>query len=95
MLIERAKLARLERRKRAGELLDKGEVEAALFAVARQFRDRLLTASVRLGPAVAMQDAATCERAINAEMEQICDELSAGAEAAMSRMAPEAARERE
>jgi hypothetical protein len=95
LLREKAKLARMERLARAGQLIERAEVESVLYNFARQFRDRLLIVGTRLAPAIAMQDAGTCTREIDSEIAAILDELSGESEATLSRMAPEAARERE
>jgi hypothetical protein len=76
----KAKLARLELRRKSGELVERRLVEQETFAYGRRIRDRLLGVEARLAPVVAGHggDIAACAAAIRAEMRLCCEELSTG-----------------
>jgi len=73
----RAALARLELRRRRGDLVSRAEVEAAAFTAARTARDKLLTLPRRLAQALAATaDPSEVERILEAEIDEVCLELS-------------------
>lgn len=73
-----AKLAELEYRRRVGELLDAAEVLRLIDEATRRLRDRLESIPARLAPVVAgMSGQDDCYRAIETEIHQALDELSA------------------
>jgi hypothetical protein len=79
---ERANLLALERRQRAGELLDAAEVRREAFALARTVRDGMLALPSRVAPLLAAEsDPNKCGLILRAEIEHVLTALAdAGSE---------------
>lgn len=72
-----AKLAELDYRKRAGELVEVNEVRKVAFARGRALRDLISAIPERLGPVVAgLNDPLECIRALESECNRILDEMA-------------------
>jgi hypothetical protein len=66
-----ARLARLEFERRSGQLVNVKDVKVAIFAVAREVRDKLLNISSRVGALVAAEsDEFKCEQIIDREVRE-------------------------
>jgi hypothetical protein len=77
LALERARLVRLEYRKRRGELLDADEVERAMFELGRRQRDLLQSVPSRLSTVLAgTSDADEVYTMLEKEMAAICDAMS-------------------
>jgi len=77
-----AKLAELDYRARAGELLEAEAVRAEVFKLGRRCRDMLLSLPERLAPRLAAGlDVGEAHRILREEVERVCNEIAAGARA--------------
>jgi hypothetical protein len=74
-----AQIADLNLKKMRGELVNAEEMKKEAFSLARRIRDLLLSTPSRLAPVVAGLGGDTdgCYKAIESEMENVCDELAA------------------
>jgi len=72
-----AELLALDLKKRRGELVNAEEVRDAAFNTGRRIRELLLSVPSRLAPVVAgLTSSEECFKAIETEMNNICDELT-------------------
>jgi hypothetical protein len=74
-----ARIAELNYRQRVGALVEASDIELAAYDLGRRIRDLLQSVAPRLAPVVAglAGEQAACFAAIQAEMDNVCDELSA------------------
>ncbi len=79
--LAKARLAELELGEEAGDLTRREEVQRAVFTLARQAVERMRTMGSRLRKRLAVEaDPAACEALINAEIEEICQDMQRAAD---------------